>query len=176
VNKESVASMQIMITNRMRAILVDDLQYLPEEVDVMEPQIAAFVIEKNLFRPSKGMPDTWKKNAQPVGNKVAKSSSNKSGELGSILKRFAHLATTVAKIALPTAVFALAVIKTASLNMPSTRIKVPTISKPSGNFNIFKKKEAVKISTEPDTEFLENINLSSWGNLLTIRASNFFRK
>ena len=44
----ATAELQYMITQRMRRILQDDLNYLPEEVDVMEPQIAAAVIEKNL--------------------------------------------------------------------------------------------------------------------------------
>ena len=35
----SSANIQFMITNRMRYILENDLGYLPEEVDEMEPQI-----------------------------------------------------------------------------------------------------------------------------------------
>lgn len=46
----TTASMQIMITNRMRFVLENDLNYLPEEVDAMEPQIAAVVISRNLVR------------------------------------------------------------------------------------------------------------------------------
>lgn len=52
---------QFMITHSMRLKLQDDLGYLPEEVDDMEPQIAAVVIEKELARPSKGMPSSWRK-------------------------------------------------------------------------------------------------------------------
>jgi len=54
------SSIQFMITNRMRRCLVQDLGYLPEEVDVMEPQIAAVVIDRSLARPSSGMPASWR--------------------------------------------------------------------------------------------------------------------
>lgn len=37
----SSANIQFMITNRMRYILENDLGYLPEEVDEMEPQIVS---------------------------------------------------------------------------------------------------------------------------------------
>jgi hypothetical protein len=33
------AQIQYMITRKMRKVLVDDLNYLPEEVDDMEPQV-----------------------------------------------------------------------------------------------------------------------------------------
>lgn len=57
-NKKGV---QFMITNRMKSILQDQLGYLRHEVNDMEPQIAAIVIEKSLVRPLKGMPDSWKR-------------------------------------------------------------------------------------------------------------------
>lgn len=64
-NKNSgSASIQFMITNRMRRILEEDLSYLPEEVDKMDPQIASVVIEKGLSRPSTGMPKKWIKYQQ----------------------------------------------------------------------------------------------------------------
>jgi hypothetical protein len=37
------------------------LGYLPDEVNKMEPQIAAVVIEKRLSRPLNGMPVSWEK-------------------------------------------------------------------------------------------------------------------
>ncbi|CAM9476356.1 unnamed protein product [Chrysoparadoxa australica] len=55
------ARMQVMITRGMRKILVDELNYLNEEVDDMEPQIAATVIEKGLPRPRSGMPMAWRR-------------------------------------------------------------------------------------------------------------------
>eukprot|EP01031_Cornospumella_fuschlensis_P038059 gene38059-46242_t len=55
------AKVQFMITNKMRHVLVDDLGYLPSEVDEMEPQIAAVVIERKLGRPSNGMPASWRR-------------------------------------------------------------------------------------------------------------------
>eukprot|EP01040_Poterioochromonas_malhamensis_P007583 gene7583-8186_t len=60
-NKNS-AEIQFMITNKMRNTLIQDLGYLSSEVDNMEPQIAAVVIERSLKRPRKGMPASWRKN------------------------------------------------------------------------------------------------------------------
>lgn len=45
----------------MRRILEEDLGYLSSEVDAMEPQIAAVVIDKKLPRPLNGMPTSWKR-------------------------------------------------------------------------------------------------------------------
>ena len=46
----------------MRRVLEDDLLYTTEEVDVMDPSIAAVVIKKGLARPMPGgMPRSWKK-------------------------------------------------------------------------------------------------------------------
>lgn len=39
----------------LEQVLVDELDYLPEEVDDMDPQIAAVVIEKSLPRPRAGI-------------------------------------------------------------------------------------------------------------------------
>ena len=52
-----------MITNAMRAILVDDLDYLDAEVDVMRPEIAAQLIETRTKRPfgDRPMPEAWKR-------------------------------------------------------------------------------------------------------------------
>lgn len=55
---------QFMITQRMKRTLVNELGYDEDEVDDMEPQIAAVVIEKKLARPSKGMPESWKVNGR----------------------------------------------------------------------------------------------------------------
>lgn len=53
------ASLQFMITNRMRRVLEDDLNYHIEEIEVMDPQIASVVIERGLARPPTGMPKAW---------------------------------------------------------------------------------------------------------------------
>ncbi|KAG5176744.1 hypothetical protein JKP88DRAFT_351037 [Tribonema minus] len=45
----------------MRKTLTDSLHYTEEEVNDMEPQIAAIVIEKGLPRPRAGMPIAWRK-------------------------------------------------------------------------------------------------------------------
>jgi hypothetical protein len=57
------AQVQFMITNAMKATLVDELEFKPEEVDVMRPEIAAELIEKNMKRPfgDRPMPDQWKR-------------------------------------------------------------------------------------------------------------------
>jgi hypothetical protein len=59
----SSARVQFMITNAMRAILVDDLDYLDAEVDVMRPEIAAQLIETRTKRPfgDRPMPEAWKR-------------------------------------------------------------------------------------------------------------------
>lgn len=61
--------LQILITNKMRKILIQDLKYEPEEIDAMEPRIAAVVIERSLARPTKGMPDTWRRRVQSSKNR-----------------------------------------------------------------------------------------------------------
>ena len=60
-NDQYTAGIQYMITRRMRRILQEDLGYEDIEVDNMEPQIAAVVIDRKLFRPMNGMPNSWKK-------------------------------------------------------------------------------------------------------------------
>lgn len=60
------ASIQYMITRKMRSILEEDLKYLEEEVDEMEPQIARVVIERRLQRPVKGMPASWRRTGDSV--------------------------------------------------------------------------------------------------------------
>lgn len=57
---------QVMITRRMRKVLVDELGYLSSEVDAMEPSVAAVVLERGLARPSNGMPASWRRTADPV--------------------------------------------------------------------------------------------------------------
>lgn len=66
--KSTTASVQYMITNRMRKILQDELGYLQHEVDTMAPEIAAVVIDRGLNRPSNGMPSSWKRK-EPSGEK-----------------------------------------------------------------------------------------------------------
>ena len=63
------ASVQFMITNAMRATLVEELEFEPEEVDVMRPEIAAELIEKKMKRPfgDSPMPDAWKKDYEGLG-------------------------------------------------------------------------------------------------------------
>jgi hypothetical protein len=60
-DSEDSASLQFMITNRMRRVLEDDLNYHEEEVEMMDPQIASVVIERGLARPLTGMPKSWQR-------------------------------------------------------------------------------------------------------------------
>ena len=48
-----------MITNAMKQTLVDELEFKPEEVDVMKPEIAKQLIDKKMKRPfgNRPMPD-----------------------------------------------------------------------------------------------------------------------
>ncbi len=64
------ASVQFMITNAMRATLVEELEFEPEEVDVMRPEIAAELIEKKMKRPfgDRPMPDQWKRDYDGGGD------------------------------------------------------------------------------------------------------------
>ena len=57
----SVGRMQFMITQKMRRVLIQELNYLASEVDMMEPQIASVVIERGLTRPARGMPASWRR-------------------------------------------------------------------------------------------------------------------
>ena len=54
-------SIQLMITKKMKDILMNDLGYYEGEVERMEPEIARVVIEKQLKRPRNGMPPSWDK-------------------------------------------------------------------------------------------------------------------
>ena len=55
------ANLQFMVTNRMRRVLEDELNYHEEEVELMDPQIASVVIERGLARPLTGMPKSWQR-------------------------------------------------------------------------------------------------------------------
>lgn len=77
VGSKAAAGKQFMITVKMRSTLVNELGYLPKEVDIMEPQIAAVVIERGLQRPPDGMPATWSRPADQVKSLDKKGSSGK---------------------------------------------------------------------------------------------------
>ena len=88
----------------MRRVLEDELGYGTDEVDVMEPQIAAVVIERGLARPAAGMPKSWrvKKSWAPVVNgKIIENLKNRIKSLGEQLKAPASFAV---KKVLPVAV------------------------------------------------------------------------
>lgn len=56
----SHAKVHSVITKPMRRALIKELRYLPEEVDSMNAQIAAVVLERALERPKNGMPNPWR--------------------------------------------------------------------------------------------------------------------
>lgn len=60
-SSSTTASIQYMITNKMRKTLIDELGYLNSEVNEMDPQIAVVLLEKRLPRPMNGMPTSWKR-------------------------------------------------------------------------------------------------------------------
>jgi hypothetical protein len=95
-----------MITQRMRRVLEDQLGYLTEEVDVMEPQIAAVVIERSLARPSTGMPKSWMRPEpiKPFGDSVKKSLSNLLSKLRYRLRGLRKQLSPALKAAAPIAV------------------------------------------------------------------------
>lgn len=45
------ASIQFMITNAMKKTLVEELEFLPDEVEVMRPEVAKELIDKKMKRP-----------------------------------------------------------------------------------------------------------------------------
>ena len=58
-----------MITNAMRAILIDELDFDSHEVDEMRPEVAARLIETRTKRPfgDRPMPDSWKRGGPAPG-------------------------------------------------------------------------------------------------------------
>jgi hypothetical protein len=98
----STAKVQYMITNRMRNKLINELGYLPEEIDMLEPQIASVVIERALSRPSSGMPSSWRKTKS---SQAPKRSNNNAR--GGIFKKLQFL--------LPIAAIAIAFFSSGSL-------------------------------------------------------------
>ena len=90
-----------MITQRMRRVLEDELGYATDEVDVMEPQIAAVVIERGLARPSAGMPRSWrKKRTWPINDKALSGFGNR---IKTILGRLKEPAMFAVQRVLPVA-------------------------------------------------------------------------
>ena len=63
------SSVKFMITSAERSVLVNELGYSPEEVDVMRPDIAAQLVEKRTKRPfgTREMPEAWKRGGTPPG-------------------------------------------------------------------------------------------------------------
>jgi len=99
----NTASIQYMITQRMRRVLEDELRYLPEEVDIMEPQIASVVIERNLSRPSNGMPASWRR-TDPSDVSGGKSIQTFFKSINSLSKKFAITFGSAAKKFFPAAI------------------------------------------------------------------------
>ena len=53
------AIIQFMVTNAMKKTLIEELEYKPEEAEVMKPEVAKQVIDKMMKRPfgERPMPD-----------------------------------------------------------------------------------------------------------------------
>lgn len=99
---DSGKGLQVFITGRMRRVLEEELGYLREEVNIMEPQIAAVVIERGLARPSNGMPISWRKEAG------SKKGTKKGKRRGNFLTRImAGLTSTMTRLISKTASLAL---------------------------------------------------------------------
>ncbi|KAJ1440523.1 hypothetical protein B484DRAFT_443429 [Ochromonadaceae sp. CCMP2298] len=56
------------ISGKVRRTLIGQLGYLPDEADAMDPQIASVVVHRQLSRPRKGMPQSWKCTAPVLGS------------------------------------------------------------------------------------------------------------
>jgi len=50
--------MQFMVTSRMKSQLLQ-LGYLPDEMERLNPQRAAVIIDRSITRPSSGIPASW---------------------------------------------------------------------------------------------------------------------
>ena len=57
--KQKAENENLVISKNMRKVLIEDLGYKTFEVNTMEPTIAKVVLERELQRPKKGMPETW---------------------------------------------------------------------------------------------------------------------
>lgn len=92
-NDPYVAGIQFMITRRMRRILENQLGYLDTEVDAMDPQIAAVVIDRKLARPTNGMPKSWEKTFIKTNNGL----SNAINDIQSMLQSIGNGVKTSTK-------------------------------------------------------------------------------
>ena len=122
------AKVQFMVTGRMRQVLTEELGYLPSEVDMIEPQIAAVVIERGLARPSAGMPASWRKTN--VARAVARRPRNKSFSIISNIVK--TLRRPVAMIPILTTA-AYLMVQSGSLG-PLPTFKFPKMKKRTTNF------------------------------------------
>lgn len=109
-NDGNTGKIQYMVTQRMRRVLEDDLGYLSREIDVIEPQIAAVVIERRLSRPANGMPSSWRRpDASSGGVNAARNMNTLGKRIKDLSKVVLSLATKVLPVVLPLA-FGLCVI------------------------------------------------------------------
>lgn len=56
----SSESVHFVITRRMRRVLMNELNYSAQDVSQMRPRVAALVIQRNLQKPTSGMPQEWR--------------------------------------------------------------------------------------------------------------------
>ena len=90
------ASMQFMITNAMKKTLVEELEYKPEEVEVMRPEIAAELIDKRAKRPfgDRPMPDQWKRDYDGGGGGGGGGRGFGHGPVGDLLRSLFYMTLT----------------------------------------------------------------------------------
>jgi hypothetical protein len=70
---KSSTSSNAVITSDIKNILMKQLKYRRNELNVMKPEIAAFVAEKKLIRPQEGIPQNWYKDGNAA---TARQNSN----------------------------------------------------------------------------------------------------
>uniref|UniRef100_A0A7S0S7R1 Uncharacterized protein n=1 Tax=Mantoniella antarctica TaxID=81844 RepID=A0A7S0S7R1_9CHLO len=89
----NTASLQFMITNAMKGTLIDELGFLPEEVEVMKPEVAKEVIEKRMNRPfgKRPMPDAWKRDYDPDGGADGSRGGLNLGPVGDLFRSLFYM-------------------------------------------------------------------------------------
>ena len=67
------SSLPWVVSGRQRMILERELRYLPSEIQMMSPDVAAIVVRERLVRPASGMPASWRRDAGPGAKGLSQS-------------------------------------------------------------------------------------------------------
>eukprot|EP01041_Mallomonas_annulata_P004842 gene4842-9646_t len=186
-DEKSSASVQYMITNRMRRVLTDDLGYMDSEVESMAPEVAAVVIERGLQRPSNGMPASWRrKRHRGEGLTTFLNSFKKIGTycnlmMKSILSKVKN--TAIRREALPVVAIIVALIFRSKIMNTGTfafgtikhilRISFKTLFIP------FKKIKALTVKPKPppiNLNYIDALQKRSWMDAMSLKAKDIKRK